>query len=321
MIELLLGWKKLNHYPKKKCVIVFSHTSYWDLLIWFLYFRNTSFVLVNPNYYNWATKWIYNALNLIPSTRIEDKGLGLVGYLSKRFKEGDCSLILSPKGTVKKKEWKTGYYHIARGLGVKIYPFILDFEKREGYFGPPCDPNTNTEPWCKDFLITQFKKGVEFNLENVEYARDYDIITQNPYERIFPFDFCLVSLLVFIPHILILLKHNYYGLGGLGSIALASSFIYHYRQEGENKPVKYIRWVELGSVYSTFIMILLRAYPYYRTLSYSCYLTFLLGYIFLRCGYHRELQKKRGRYTLYHSVYHILVALGMIQLTESFVYS
>ena len=320
ILDIMFGWN-LPKKPKEKCIIVFSHTSYWEFLLWIFFLKQNIFLLTNPKYYNWATKWIYNALNLIPSTRIEEKGLGLVAHLIKRLKDTDDSILLSPKGTTKKRKWKTGYYYIARNLGVKIYPLILDYEKREGWFGDSCDPNTDTEPWCKEFLITQFKKGVEFNLENVEYTRDYNIITQNPYERIFPFDFCLVSLLAFIPHILILLKHNYYLLGGLGSIALVSSSIYHYCQEGNKKSVRYVRLIELGSVYPTFIMILFKALPHYRTLSYSCYLNFLLGYFFLRCGYNRELQKNRRKYILYHSFYHILVALGMIQLTESFVYS
>ena len=103
MIETLLGWKKLKNYPTEKCVIIFSHTSYWDLLIWFLYFKKNTFALSNPNYYNRATKWIYNALNLIPSTRIEETGLGLVNHLIKRLKGTDGSIILSPKGNIKKK--------------------------------------------------------------------------------------------------------------------------------------------------------------------------------------------------------------------------
>ena len=57
---------------------------------------------------------------------------------------------------------------------------------REGWFEKPCDPIKNAEPWCQEFLLTQFKKGVEFNLENVEYR---DTMHQHPYELIFPFDF------------------------------------------------------------------------------------------------------------------------------------
>ena len=316
MIKTLLGWKKLKDYPKEKCVIVFPHTSYWDLLIWIIFFEKNMFLLANPNYYNWATKWIYTALNLIPSTCLEETGLGFVRQLIQRFKGNEDSIILSPKGTIKKKKWKTGYYYIARELGVKIYPFILDFEKREGWIGDPCDPIKNTEPWCQEFLLTQFKKGVEFNLENVEYRNH----TSHPYELIFPFDFCLTSLILFIPHILILLKHNYFLMGGLGSIALASASVYHYYREGDEKNVKNVRLIELWSTYATFILILLKAMPHYRTLSYSCYLNFILGFFFYRCGCNRHSSKKRGKYIIYHSFYHLLISLGMIQLTESFVY-
>ena len=322
MLEIIFGWKSLPMMPKERCVVVFSHTSYWDFLIWIMALKKNAYLLTNPNYYNWTTKWFYNVFNLIPSSRIENKeGGNLVDCLVKRFRRNDSSLILSPKGTVKKKEWKTGYYHIARGLGVKIYPLILDFEKREGWFGNPCDPSASPEPWCQDFLKSQFKQGVEFNLDNVEYVRDYNIITQNPYERCFPFDFCLISLLAFVPHILILLKHRYWFSGGLGIVALINSLIYHYRREGAETPVIYIRPLEIGSVYVAFLTILLQALPHYKKISYSCYFSLLLGYAFLRCGYNRGHREKRGKYAIYHSFYHLLAALGMIQLTESFVYS
>lgn len=320
MLEFILGWEKLTHYPTEKGVIVFSHTSYWDLIVWLMYFKKTLFILIAPNYYNWATKWLYDALHCIPSTRIEKRNGGLISQLVHLFKNNESSILLSPKGTVKKKAWRTGYYHLARELGVKIHPFIIDYEARKCWFGEPCDPKLNTEPWCQDFIIKQFQTGVDFNLENVEYSHPYNAVPQNPYERLFPFDFCLVSLLAFLPQLFILLTHNYYLLGGLGSIAFWSAFMYHYHHEGNKKNIKWIRLIELWSVYGTFILILLKAIPYYKTLNYSCYLTLFLGYFFLRCGYKRNATKKRGKYHIYHSFFHILGALGMLQLTESFVY-
>ena len=321
MIKTLFGWT-LPTQPPEKSIIVFPHTSYWEVLVWLLVSKKNMFLLTNPNYYNWASQWIYKTLHLIPSTQIEEnQGRGLVSELVKRYKDSDISLLLSPKGTIKKKTWKTGYYYLAHGLGVKIYPLILDYEKRIGYFGEPCDPNSQDETGCKDFLIAQFKKGVEFNLKNVEYERKYDITTQNPYERIFPFDFCVISLLAFVPYLLLLVKHNHYLLSGLGSTALVSSFIYHYRQEGYKKPVENIRRVEHASVYATVILSVFKVAPFYRKLGYSFYLSLLLSYFFLRCGYPRAPRKPRGKYLLYHSIYHLLGGIGMLQLAEAIVYN
>jgi len=321
MLETILGWEKLTHVPTERCVIVFSHTSYWDFILWLMYFKKSWFILINPNYYNWATKWFCNALHCIPSIRLEKKNGGFIAQLVQRFKNTELTILLSPKGTTKKKVWRTGYYHLARELGVKIYPFIIDYENRKGRFGEPCDPAINTEPWCQDLIIKQFQKGVDLNLENVEYTHPYNEVYQNPYERLFPFDFCLVSLLTFLPQIFILLNHNYYFLGGLSSIAFWSAFVYHYYHEGNKKNIKWIRLIEIWSVYTTFFLVLLKALPHYKTLNNSCYLTLLLGYFFLRCGYHRDETKKRGKYHIYHSIFHILGALGMLQLTESFVYA
>jgi len=324
MLETILGWETQPHYPDKKRIIVFSHTSYWDVIVWLILFKKSStnsFVLFDPRYYTWATKWLYDLLHCIPSTRLENRGGGLIGQLVERFRHKNESICLSPKGTVKKKAWRTGYYHLARKLSVKIYPLIIDYEERKIWFGEPCDPNNNTEPWCQEFLVNQFKTGVDFNVENLEYLHPYNAVLQNPYERLFPFDFCLVSLLLFLPQIFILLIHNYYLLGGMSCVAFTSAFVYHYYHEGNKKNIKWIRLLEIGSVYSTFFLILLKAIPYYKTLSYSCYSTLLLGYFFLRCGYKRDSTKKRGKYHIYHSIFHILGALGTLQLTESFVYT
>ena len=78
MLEIILGWEKLTNYPTEKAVIVFSHTSYWDLIVWIMYFKPNLFILINPNYYNWSTKWIYDILNLIPSSYLEKRNGGLV---------------------------------------------------------------------------------------------------------------------------------------------------------------------------------------------------------------------------------------------------
>ena len=318
MLEIILGWEKLTNYPTEKAVIVFSHTSYWDLIVWIMYFKPNLFILINPNYYNWLTKWIYDILNFIPSSYLEKRNGGLVGKLVTRFKNRSESIFLSPKGTIKKKSWRTGYYHLARGLGVKIYPLVIDYEKRQIWFGEPCDPSNSPEPDCKEFLVTQFQHGVEFNLNNVEYSRQ--TVSQYPYARLFPFDFCLVCLLGFLPTIFILLFNHYYLVGGVSCTAFGSSFVYHYYHEGNKKNIYWIRLIEIWAVYASFILVLVNALPYYKTLSYSCYLTLLLGYFFLRCGYGRTSLTTRGLYYIYHSFFHILGSLGTLQLTESFVY-
>ena len=276
-------------------------------------------MLINPNYYTWATKWIFDLLHCIPSTCIKKRNGGLISHLVERFMYKNESICLSPKGTVKKRPWRTGYYHLARELDVNIYPFVIDYEERKAWLGNPCNPNDNTEQWCQEFLVAQFQNGVEFNLDNVEYPRKTP--SKYPYEHIFPFDFCLVSLLAFLPQIYILIQHGYYLLGGASWISFCSAFVYHYYHEGNKKNIKWVRLIEQTSVYVTFCLILLNAFPHYKTWGYSCYLTLLVGYFFLRCGYGRNPTTKRGKYYIYHSIFHILGAVGMLQLTESIVYS
>lgn len=78
----------------------------------------------------------------------------------QRFADNDEFLLaLAPEGTRSAvKEWKKGFYTIAKGAGVPVVCGFLDFKRKLGGFGPVVYPSENPEA---DFQIMyDFYSGV-----------------------------------------------------------------------------------------------------------------------------------------------------------------
>jgi len=69
-------------------------------------------------------------------------------------------MALSPEGTRKKvKEWRTGFYYIAKAAKVPIIMFTLDFENKENKFSEPFYP---TEDKNADFdFMHKYFEGIK----------------------------------------------------------------------------------------------------------------------------------------------------------------
>jgi hypothetical protein len=140
-----MGWKSTGSKElaalkgKPKCVFIFSHTSFWDLGIFFLLrmaypdLGDDMYTLVTP----WAfdRKWRANLLerfNCIKATKIETSGEGLVNKVERLLTpKHRFFLLLSPEGMLLASPWRSGYYHIAKKLKVPIRVVGLDYEQKQ----------------------------------------------------------------------------------------------------------------------------------------------------------------------------------------------
>lgn len=135
-----LGWKdpppeslkSLEKIPR--AVIVFPHTSRWDTFTVYSYafdypelrgkFWIAMFDLPINRKFSIFFQGIFNVL-WVP--RDSKKG-GFVQQVVNRLKDQkEFLLLISPEGACERKEWKSGYYHIARQLEVPIGVFGFDF--------------------------------------------------------------------------------------------------------------------------------------------------------------------------------------------------
>src|SRR3990167_758827 len=72
--------------------------------------------------------WFLRSLGAIPSSKINEHGKGAVSRIVEEIsKHKKFLLLLSPKGTIVKREWRTGYRWIAEGLECDICVIGADF--------------------------------------------------------------------------------------------------------------------------------------------------------------------------------------------------
>ncbi len=142
------GWRLEGEKPSHKSYVLIAapHTSNWDF-VYMLAFATLFDIKIR-----WLAKhslfyppmgWLTRALGGIPIER--HKTSNVVEDLVALFQQNPNLVLAVPaEGTRARTEnWKSGFYHIARGAGVAILPSYLDFSERRGGFGPPLVPTGN----------------------------------------------------------------------------------------------------------------------------------------------------------------------------------
>lgn len=162
-----MGWTLMSdeiiaHMKNSKYTIcVFSHTSYWDFYLMVMYllahpsFSKSVNVLIKPQPFKYAG-WILRRFGGIPVTRVEDKNGGSVEKIAAEIKKKPFGsiLLISPKGTIVKNEWRSGYYRIAKALDAPLIAGGLDFEKKCVYVSDRISPSKE-EHEVKEFLYKE----------------------------------------------------------------------------------------------------------------------------------------------------------------------
>ncbi len=131
-----MGWKFYGSWPagiKKAVVIVVPHTSWHDFYLGLLVRRilgvDIKFVakkeLFKPPF-GWYFRWMGGT----PLDRTA--GQNKVDSIAALFgKKEEFRLAIAPEGTRKKvKDWKTGFYYIAKTADVPIVMIAFDFGKK-----------------------------------------------------------------------------------------------------------------------------------------------------------------------------------------------
>ncbi len=162
----IIGWKFIGDFSAntvKKCiVIVVPHTSWHDFYIGLLVRQlagiKISF-LAKKELFKWPLGWYLRKVGGISLDRTP--GQNKVEAIAELFeKKDELRLTIAPEGTRKKvKDWKTGFYHIAKAANIPIIMVAFDFGKKQCVVSDPYYP---TEDIKKDFeYMYSFFKGVK----------------------------------------------------------------------------------------------------------------------------------------------------------------
>jgi 1-acyl-sn-glycerol-3-phosphate acyltransferase len=128
--------------PCDKCVLIIApHTSAWDMALGKAIFVLTKIpakIAVKKEAFFWPLNWFLRYLGAIPIDRTPKDGskqrISLVDAMANSIKkEKKIVMVITPEGSRgKRKQWKTGFYHVAVKANVPIALGYLDFDVKEG---------------------------------------------------------------------------------------------------------------------------------------------------------------------------------------------
>lgn len=131
------GWSAIGEVPKDRRFVLVAapHTSNWD----FLYFIGLCNELgIQPHFmakkslFRWPWKNFLLDMGGVPVDRSAKKDYvaQMVDIFAKR---SEFMLTIAPEGTRSNvKQWKTGFYHIAKAAKVPIVVGMMDYGRKTG---------------------------------------------------------------------------------------------------------------------------------------------------------------------------------------------
>lgn len=164
----ILGWQVVGNTNvskdsiKKAVIIAVPHTSWHDFYIGILLRSvlnfKTNFV-GKKELFVFPIGWFFRSMGGAPIDRHSKENK--VDAIAKLFKERDeFRMTLAPEGTRKKvKEWRTGFYYIAKKANVPIIMISFDFENKQNKISEPFYPTNNLKADFK--FMYNFFEGVK----------------------------------------------------------------------------------------------------------------------------------------------------------------
>ena len=149
--------------PIDKCVLIVApHTSAWDMAIGkaiFVLGKIPAKIAVKKEAFFWPLNWLLRYLGCIPIDRTpkvgtEKKKISLVDAMVNSIKrEKRICMVITPVGSRgKRKQWKTGFYHIAVKANVPIALGYLDFDVKEGIVDKIFYPTGDMDKDMRDIM-------------------------------------------------------------------------------------------------------------------------------------------------------------------------
>ena len=171
LILLVKGWTYNVDALKTldKCVLIVApHTSAWDMAIGkaiFVLAKVPAKIAIKKEAFFWPLNWVLRYLGGFPIDRTPKDGtkqrLSLVDALVNSVKkEKKICLVITPEGSRgKRKQWKTGFYHIAVKANVPIALGYLDFDVKEGIVDKIFYPTGDMDKDMREIMYIFMSRG------------------------------------------------------------------------------------------------------------------------------------------------------------------
>ena len=296
----MLGWKTIQNVPKKNCVAVYCHTSYWEGFLLALFGQEATIVtLLKPQFFNDYTTPVLNWLGYYAAPKLEEKGSGgvqaIVSLLKTIQSEKPIILLISPKGTIENKPWRSGYKYIAKELKWPIKVMLVDYVFKEIAF-------QDTESDDAEVLKEQLSQACPRNPANAEMNLQCII---DHFELLFIPDILVSSNLAMLFPIYKawLLGHYFVWLFSF-AVFFVSSY-YHYSRE-----------CLCGEIdkFLTKSLIVISLIYYWQFMNAEIFTLMLLSYWAYYAGTPRKCKELRGPYVVFHTLFHLIISLAAYKL-------
>lgn len=301
----LMGWKtNIDLGPifqgHKKVVVVYPHTSNWDFIIMILYrwalpCPSPIFSLVKKGKFKYIGGFLLS-LGCIP-TFSQRTTQNVIDYLKSN---DQFVFLISPKGTRRRGEWKTGYYYIAQGTGSFLMVGGLDYYEKRIVF------TSNIYSSLEPRKTLEEKLKVGFPGIHQLYPLNERSSPFFPDEVVSAIDYLTISHVIGIYPLYLSLAHHY-GLFIIGLIFLLRSFhhhqLYEYQEDSYLTKIFFVVFL-LARLYMEPQLITWKLFLFLGSLSYLYYL-----------GSGRHLNVSRTlMYYISHSLYHLFLSFFFIFL-------
>lgn len=164
IILKIFGWKVNTTLPEHadRCVMIASpHTSNWDFLFCLAAFRVLGipfrFTVKDQMFkfpFGFFTKRLGGiAIDRRPKAQGEER-LSTVEAMANLFKDHKRLVVLvTPEGTRSlRKEWKTGFYYVAKNAGVPVCLGYLDYKNKIAGVGKTVHPSNDIEKDMREIM-------------------------------------------------------------------------------------------------------------------------------------------------------------------------
>ena len=326
LILLSMGWKtfpsKDLEYMRshKKAIYVFSHSSYWDFCMLFLYglaypeLVKDVYTLMKPQVFKYWCGDVLKWFNFIPATKNESKGESLVPKIIKKMKKKDrFYLLISPEGKCVKSPWKSGYFYIARDSKIPILVVGLNYEKRAIQI-------KKFHHLSEDIKLDEIEKKLKQDISEIiplHPNNSYTPIKNHINCNIMPIDpIVFTSCICSIIGIYYLLNSSFglYIKIPIVIHAILSSLVslyYHLHQEADDDAGKVDFFLCLGFIVHYYIII--SECKLTLTIVWAIFIFLAINNYLTACGrQHRNNGKRYIEYIIHHSLFHIFICLSII---------
>jgi hypothetical protein len=312
-LRWLTGWSELpKELPQRDTLFVFSHTSYFDLFVLGLYMDRLAnlWTLVRP--LQWAknlsehlTHWAYKSLHFIEAGSLHEHKSGTTQYIVSKLKEAKRErpheplyFLMSPKGTVQKAPWRSGWSHIAKALELDVRAIILDYEQRSIGLSGTC----TTEQELKDALAL----GLPLRPHNSDL--DGPVKDHDAYELLSFVDLPTVSMMSAVPAVYKAWASGLLAPALLSTISTVTSFAYHHSRETEFAGLDAA--VATANILIGYIMA-----PNKSTWAHI-FMALALSSYYAGTPRVAFTEPKRGPYVVYHTCFHVFASIAAYLLYD-----